>query len=123
MERRPASDCVRTARANIRLANQICEGADLARLQEAFTLLETTVAEMRQAETEVRTGMTDGSADLRRETKLLKREIAGAMRVVDGCAALCRGLSIRLGLTALTYTPQGRSVAATLSAAECELQG
>ncbi len=122
MRRRP-SDCVRTARANVRLAAQICAGADLTALQRARNLLETTVVEMLQAEAEVRAMMPDDCAELRREIALLKREIAGVMRVVDGCAALCRGLSMRLGLTPLAYTPVGSSVAPSSPAAVCELHG
>lgn len=123
MQRRPASDCVGIARANIRLATQICGTADLARLQQALDLLEAAATQMRQAEAEARSRMPKDPAGLRLETALLKREIAGMMRVIDGCAALRRGLCVRLGCTALTYTPQGRAVAAPPSAAACEMQG
>jgi len=123
MQRRPASDSVRMARANIRLATQICGAADLPRLQRALGLLETAAAEMRQAEAEVRSGMPEDPRGLRRETALLKREIAAMMRVIDGCAALRRGLFAWLGCQGLTYTPQGRAVAAPPSAAACEMQG
>jgi hypothetical protein len=122
MRRRP-SDRVRTARANVQLAAQICRGADLSGLQRALNLLETTVAEMREAEAEVHSGVPNDATELRRETELLKREIEGIMRVIDGCAAMCRGLSMRLGLTSLAYTPKGVSVAPSPSAAACELQG
>jgi len=122
MQRRPASDCVRMARANIRLATQVCGAADMPRLQRALRLLETAAAEMRQAEAEVRSGILVDPRGLRRETALLKREIAAMMRVIDGCAALRRGLCAWLGCTGLTYTPQGRAVAAPPSSAACEMQ-
>jgi hypothetical protein len=122
MQRRPASDCVRIARANIRLAAQICGAADMTRLQRALDFLEAAAAGMRRAEAEARSGMPEDPAGLRREIALLKREIAGMMRVIDGCAALHRGLCVRLGCTALTYTPQGRAVAALPSAVACEMQ-
>ncbi|MGA2648591.1 MAG: hypothetical protein ABSF15_28240 [Candidatus Sulfotelmatobacter sp.] len=122
MRRRP-SDCVRAARASLRLSAQICGGADINELHRAFQLLETSVTEMRQADAEVRHGIPDDCAELRREIALLKREIAGTMRVADGCAALYRGASMRLGLTSLTYAPKGNSVAPPPSTGACELQG
>jgi len=122
MRRRP-SDRVRAARANLRLSAQLCGGADISDLHRAFNLLETSVAEMRQAGAEVRHGIPDDCAEFLREIALLKHEIAGTMRVVDGCAALYRGVSMRLGLTSLTYAPKGSSVAQVPSAAACELQG
>jgi hypothetical protein len=92
-------------------------------LEQTLRLLEAAAAAMRQAEMEVRAGMLSDPAGLRRETVLLKREIAVMLRVVDGCAALCRGYSMRLGSRALAYTPQGRAIAARPSASACELQG
>jgi hypothetical protein len=123
MQPRPASEHIRIARANVGLATQVCGAAYKTAVERAFNLLETAAAEMREAEAEVRSGLPIDSAELRRETALLKREIAVMMRVIDGCAALCRGLSMRLGCTALAYTPQGRPVAARPSSAACELQG
>jgi hypothetical protein len=124
MQQGPAFEHIRTARANIRLASQICGGAaDLARLQRALQLLEASATEMRLAEAAVRSGATGKPAELRREITQMKREIACTVRVIDGCASLHRGLSVRLGCTALTYTPQGRAVAPSHSAAACEMQG
>ena len=117
------SDRVRAARADLRQLVRLCGAADINQLHRAFELLETTVAKMRQADADVRESMPDDCADLRREVALLKREIAGMMHVVDGCAALYRGVSMRLGLTSLTYAPKGSSVAQVPSAAACELQG
>jgi len=118
-----ALGCVQNARANVRLATQVCGTADMASLERTLNLLETTDAVLRQAEAGVRSGSPHDPAGLRRETVLLKREIAGMLRVIDGCAAVCRSLSMRLGGTALEYTPQGRVVAAPPSSAACELQG
>jgi hypothetical protein len=150
MQRRPASDCVRIARANIRLAAKACEAADMACLQQALDFLETAATEMRQAEAEVQGGKSTDTAgplagrhiasgaaaslkreatraerateDLRRETALLKREVAGLMCVIDASAALCRGLSVRLGCTAPAYTSEGCAVSAPAPAAACEMQ-
>jgi len=121
MPRRP-SDCVRDARANLRLASQISARVDLSGMQRAFNLLETSIAAMRQAEAEVSGEMPDDCAKLRVEIALLKREITGMMRAVDGCASMCRGLSVQLGLTSLAYTSRGSSVP-TSPATACELQG
>jgi hypothetical protein len=120
---RPASEHIRIARANVRLATQICGAADMTVLERAFNLLETAAAEMRQAEAEIRSGLPNDPAGLCREAALLKREVAVLMRAIDGCAALCRGLSLRLGCTALAYTPQGREVAAPPSCTARELRG
>jgi len=122
MRRGPASGHIRAARANLQLATQICGRADLARLQRALNLLETTASEMRLAEAAVRSGISNERGELRREAELMKREVACLVRVVDGCAALYRGRSIRLGCTALTYTPQGRAATAPLSVAAFEMQ-
>jgi hypothetical protein len=122
MERQAASDCVRTVRANVRQATRMCGAADTAGLRRAIGLLEAAAAEMRRAEADARRGMPGDAAELRRETALLKREIACMMRVIDGCAALGRGLSLRLSGAALGYTCQGRTILAT-SAAACEMQG
>jgi len=122
MRRRP-SDCVRTARANLRLAAQTCGGADANGMQRAFNLLEATVAEMSHAEMEISGGTPVDCAELHREISLLKREIAVTMRVIDGCAALYRGLSMRLGLTSLEYTPTAGSVTPPPKSPACELQG
>jgi hypothetical protein len=118
-----ALGCVQIARANVRLATQVCGTADRASLERTLNLLETTAAPLRQAEAELRSGPLHDPAGLRREIALLKREITGMLRIIDGCAAVCRGLSMRLGGTALAYTPQGRMVIAPSSSAACELQG
>jgi hypothetical protein len=123
MQRRTASDRVRAARANIRLAAQTCGTADIASLQRSLNLLEIAALEMRRAETDVHSGMLKDTGELQLEIAKLKREIAGLMRVIDGCAALCRGLSVRLGGTAVAYTPQGRPVASPPAGAACELRG
>ena len=118
-----AFNCVRISRENISLAIQACGAADTAHLQRAVSFLENAVAEVRQAEAQVRANTPSNCATLRRETILLKRQIAIMMRVIDGCASLRRGLSVRLGSTAPAYTPQGRPAAAPPQAAACEMQG
>lgn len=127
MQRKQAGGHIRTARANIRLATQICGTADLTQLQRVLDILEATVSEMHLAEAAVSAGKLNEPDELQRETAFLRREVACLMRVIDGCAALHRGLGIRLGCTGLTYSPQaysaqGRSVAAHAAAA-CEMQG
>jgi hypothetical protein len=122
--RQPAAvDCVRIARENISLAIQACGVADTAHLLRAAGFLEVAVAHVRQAEERVCSAIPSDSTTLRRETILLKRRIAIMMRVIDSCAALRRGLSVRLGCTASAYTPQGRPAAAPPPAAACEMQG
>lgn len=123
MPPRSAFDSVRIARANVRLAAQVCATAVLDDLQRAIDLLETSAVAMRQAEADLRARKPANPAELRRETSLLKREIASLLRVIDGCAALCRSLSLRLGCTGAAYTPQGREAAAPPSSAACGLQG
>ena len=122
MRQRPVSERLRVARANIRLAAQICAVADLDRLQRAIDLLESTVTEMTLAEAQLRSAIPQERAELQQEAILLKREIAGMVRVIDGYAALYRGLAVRLGCAPLAYTPQGHTVAASPSAAACEVQ-
>jgi hypothetical protein len=123
MRGQPVCERLRVARTNIRLASQSCTAPDLASLQRAIHLLETAADAMRQVEREVRSAAPPDSSALWREAAMLKREVAGMMRVIDGCAALWRGLSVRLGCTALTYTPRGHAIAASPSAAACEMQG
>jgi hypothetical protein len=123
MQRRTAFDCVRVARANVRRAAQVCAAADRESLQGALHLLEGAAAGMYQAEAEVRSGMPSDPAPLRREIAMLKRETSGMMRVIDGCAAVCRGLAVRRGCTAPGYTSQGRAAAAPSAGAACEIQG
>jgi hypothetical protein len=116
---------IRAARANVRLATAICGTADIRGLQDILILLEGAAAEMSLAEAAVRDGMVDEGDSLRQETLLLKREIVRMVSVVDGCAALHRGLAVRLGCASLTYTPRGVvDAAAPISAiAAYEMQG
>jgi hypothetical protein len=123
MQGRPAAECIHFARANIRQASQVCRGADLSRLQLALNLLESAAVEMRKAEADVRSGHPGDRDALCRETAQLKREVSAIMRMIDGCAAVCRGLSVRLGCTPLSYTPEGRAVPASAPLAACQLQG
>jgi hypothetical protein len=92
-------------------------------MERVFRLLETAVAEMRHAEAEVRSAMPTDRVELDREIALLKREIACVMRVIDGCAALYRGLAVRLGVASPSYTRMGNSVTPSPFATACELQG
>jgi hypothetical protein len=123
MKRTAAIDCVRTARESISLAIRACGAADTAHLNRAVGLLEAAVINVRQAEAEIRASVPLDPAKLRRETNLLKRQTAIMMRVIDGCAALRRGLSARLGDPDPAYTPQGRPVVTPPSAAAFEMQG
>jgi hypothetical protein len=123
MQRTAAIDCVRTARESISLAIRACGAADPAHLHRAIGFLETAFINVHHAEAEIRASVPLDSAKLRREAMLLKRQVAIMMRVIDGCAALRRGLSARLGDTAPAYTPQGRPVAGPPPAAACEMQG
>jgi len=113
---------VRAARVALRQAIQTCGSADLAGLQRAVRLLETVAGEMQFAEAAVQSSSPGDPAGLRLETSQLKTEVAWALRVIDGCAALHRGLSIRLVGSTSGYTAQGHAVAAS-SAASCEMQG
>jgi hypothetical protein len=123
MPRQPASDYVRVARTNISLAVKACGVADEAHIRRALAFLETAVAEIRHAEAGVRSAAFGDPAKLRRETLLLKRDIAIMLRVIDGCASLRRGLALRLGCSAPAYTPQGHSAAPPLPPSACEMQG
>ncbi|SPE23318.1 hypothetical protein SBA3_1010033 [Candidatus Sulfopaludibacter sp. SbA3] len=123
MLRQHAYESIRGARANIHLAAQICAAADFASLRQSIDLLEAAADAVRQAEDEVRAGVPRDPAEIRRQILLLKQEIASLMRVIDGCASVCRGLSLRLSGNAIAYTPQGRESALVPSAAACEVQG
>jgi hypothetical protein len=101
------SSRVSAARANIRRAMKFCATPELAGLHSALDLLQISVSEMRAVEAELRAGPAGSGDGVRRETVLLKREIACLVRVVDGCAALYRGLSVQLGCESATYTAQG----------------
>jgi hypothetical protein len=118
-----AIDSVRTARESISLAIRACAAVDAAHLHRATGFLEAAVMNVRLAEAEIRAIPPLDSAKLRRETILLKRQIGIMMRVIDGCAALRRGLSARLGDPAPAYTPQGHPVGAPPGAAAIELHG
>ena len=123
MSRRTASDCVHSARANVHLATKACGAAEMSQLQRGLQLLETAAADILEAAAGIRSSMPKDPAALRLEITLMKREIAGMMRVIDGCAAVCRGLSVQLGCTALSYTPQGHAVATPSTTTACGLQG
>ena len=118
-----ASEHIGAARAKLQLATQLCGAADLAVLQRILGLLEATRSDMHLAEDAVRSGAFLDRLELQREAAVLKRDIACMMRVVDGCAALHRGLSVQLGGTASAYTAQGRQIPAEHSTAACEMQG
>jgi len=123
MQPRSGLDGVRIARVSVRRATRSCGGADMQGLERVLHLLEAAAGAMRQAEAGIRSGLLDEAFELRRQASLLKREIACMMRAVDGCAALCRGLSLRLGCAAPAYTPQGLPAAAAPGSGECELLG
>jgi hypothetical protein len=118
-----AIDHVCAARKNVSQAIHACGRADEAGLLRAIGFLETSVAYLRQAEAEIRASLPPDRAKLRCEALLLKRQVAIMMRVIDGGAALRRGLSVRLGSTAPGYTPQGRLAPRPAPAAVSEMQG
>ena len=117
------SDRIRNARACVLAATAACAAADLAQLQRALRLLEGAAAEIGLAEREIRAANPACSSELRAESRLLKREVGRILRVVDGCAATCRGLSVRLFDAPLSYTSQGAIVAVGARSGACELQG
>jgi hypothetical protein len=123
MQRAAAIECVRIARESVSLAVRACAAADTAHLHRAIVFLETAVLSVRQAEEAIRASVPLDSAKLRGETILLKRQTAIMMRVIDGCASLRRGLSVRLGAAGSAYTPQGRAAGEPPPAAACEMQG
>ena len=104
---RAVYDGIRLARRNIGLATRICGGTDTGDMQRIVHLLEAAVCAIRQAEAEARSGPVNNSGELRREVMLLKREVACMMRAIDGCSALYRGISVRLGRTTPSYAPPG----------------
>ena len=114
---------VRNALETVRQAIQIFGSSDLPGLERAIGLLEAAADQMHQAEAAVRSADGNHAAELRRETVELKSQVACAMRVIDGCAALHRGLAIRLRGANLSYTAQGYAVAASHSRSACETQG
>jgi len=117
------SDRVRNARACILAAAHACTAPDLVQLERALHLLESAAAEIRDAETAHRGATPADTAELKKQITLMKRELAALMRVIDGCAAICRGLSVRRGGTSLAYTAQGRELATLRSQTACELHG
>ena len=123
MQPGPASGHIHAARAIVRQAAQICEKANLELLNSAPDLLQAAASEMRLAEAAIRAGSSGERAEPRQEAGLLKRELSSMMRVADGCSGVLRGLAVRLGCAAVTYTPQGRASAPSPSAAAYEVQG
>jgi hypothetical protein len=123
MQTLTASDRIHNARACVLAATDACKTADLIQLERAIHLLDSAVREIGEAEAEVRSARPKDAAQLRSETALMKREIVIMVRVIDGCSAVCRSLSLRHGDTAVCYTPQGRAVAPVPSVTACELQG
>ncbi|HUP04080.1 MAG TPA: hypothetical protein VMU19_08825 [Bryobacteraceae bacterium] len=119
---RKALEGILFARVNVRMATEMCGGADLNGLERVRNLLESAALWMRQAELDLASG-APGSKELRRESASLKREVACLMRAVDGCTALYRGLSVRLSGAAPGYAPQGCATPAAGSAGACELVG
>ena len=117
-----ATDRIRSARANLRAALGNCGKTEPRALERVLQLLQQAAGEMRLAEAEIRAGRTAGIVEIRRESAALKREIACMMRAIDGCAALYRGLSVRLEGAPLAYTCQGRTIPPR-PAATCEMRG
>lgn len=116
-------DCIRIARANLRQAIEACGAADVNGLPRMLAFLETAAAEVTRAESAMRSGLRETPADMRRQAAGLKQDIACMFRVIDGCAALHRGRTLRLDGTPLSYTRYGRPVAAPPARVDCEVQG
>ena len=113
---------IRAARAKVRSATAICGTAEIRGLQDVINLLEVAAAEMVLAESAVRAGMLDQADILRQETVLLNVMIACMMTIVDGCAALHRGLAVRLGCASVSYLSRG-AAAQQSAVAAYEMQG
>jgi hypothetical protein len=117
------SDRIRNARACILAATAACAAADLAQLPRALLLLEGAAAEIGLAEREIRAASPACPSELQTESRLLKREVGRVLRVVDGCTATCRSLSLRLIDAPQSYTRKGAIVAVNSPLGVCGLQG
>jgi len=119
MSQASAKECLERARSSIRQVLNDWDAASLARLEECRALLEVAAGDLREFEASAVRGAVDGLDSTVRE---LKRDIVTLMRVVDAGSAFYRGLSLRLGSAAPSYTASGHSPEELTSPAAVAIQ-
>jgi len=121
MSQASAMACLERARSSIRHVLNDWDAASLARMEECRALLEVAVGELRAFEA---SPARDASAanGLDSTARQLKRDIVTLMRVVDAGSAFYRGLALRLGSSAPSYTASGHSPEEVSSPARVAIQ-
>jgi hypothetical protein len=116
-------ETLRCTLESLRRAREACRSGNLDRLLEGLHILRTASAEFEAWTEQIRRGPRTVVSPIGSELARVKREIASFLRLVDGCAAVQRGLSARFGATAVAYSPKGSiPIPASVSSA-CNMQG
>ncbi len=95
------------ARTAVRLALENWDSSELERIEATEKLLQQAAADLQEAQYRVRAGISGNNSQLCATVSDLKRDVAQLMRMVDAGAAFYRGLAVRLGESAPTYTANG----------------
>jgi hypothetical protein len=107
----------------LRQAREACRTANLARLREALDILRAVSAEFEAWAEQIRRQPGAVAVPLGSELARVKREVSSLLRLVDGCAAVQRGLAARCGAMAVAYSPKGSApIPASVSSAY-DMQG
>jgi hypothetical protein len=100
-------ETLRRTLESLRRARESCPSANLDRLLEALDILRAASAEFEAWTEQIRRGPRTAVGPLTSELTRVKREAASFLRLVDGCAAVQRGLSARFAATSVAYSPKG----------------
>lgn len=101
------SQRIQRAQAQVHRALAEWNGADLARANQCRELLAAAASDLREASGELAASRGYLPIDARRALMDLKCDARRMTHVVDACAALARGLALRLGVADPNYDAQG----------------
>ena len=116
-------ETLRRTLERLRQAREACRTANLERLLEALDILRAASAEFKAWTEQIRRGPDTAVGPLRAEIAQVKREVASFLRLVDGCAAIQRGLSTRSGANAVAYSPNGSTPVPGSVSSAYDMQG
>jgi hypothetical protein len=118
-----AGERVDNALALVQRALRQWDAADFVKVEACRELLEMSVVEMREFESELRAGSITDIKDLPSNLALFRNTVAQATRLVDAGAAFYRGLAVRLGRQTQVYNAAGGIQLSVDRSAEHELVG
>jgi len=115
---------VRAARSYVQSAIDMSRGASLADLTRTSDHLRSALGTLQSIEQEYRdSGIPDANGRFRAEIAQLRRDMAAAGRIIDGGAALYRGLALRLAGTASAYSPRAAAPSHSAVAPSMVIEG